>query len=447
MIATGMFPAHVFIGRFDLPVPLSMLLLAAAAVVAASFGLIYLLPPRPEKPEGSGVVMPRLLVILLQTLAVAYVAFLAVVGLFGRQETVLNAATLAFWVLTIPVLPLAHCLVGGVYEVANPFALVARLLSAGGSARKNPPKLLERLGYWPAVTQLFLLVWLELAFRVVPNSPFALGILVLAYASFQVAMGVMLGEGWYRGGELFQAVTSLASTVAPAALVRDRGFVRLRVGFRPDRFLPEGRGRDALITLWLAGVLADGVRATPVWRAVTDATQGFSDAMGAAGEVNLGDLTLDSAEIVFTWAAFALFFVTFSYLAATLSQRNVREVARAVAPSLVPIALAYLLAHNLSQLLIVAPLTWTARAADTATAAVLMQQNIAGVQPALVFGVQVGAIVLGHVVAVVMAHARINRLERDPNLAIRADLGWLAAMLIYTATSLWVLAQPITNSA
>jgi hypothetical protein len=27
-----------------------------------------------------------------------------------------------------------------------------------------------------------------------------------------------------------------------------------------------------------------------------------------------------------------------------------------------------------------------------------------------------------------------------------ADLGWLSAMLIYTATSLWILAMPITAS-
>lgn len=441
-----MFPAHVFIGRFDLPVPLSTLLLAAAAVVAASFGLIYLLPPRPEKPEARGVRVPRGVVMALQALAAVYVLFLVLVGVWGRQTTVLNAATIAFWVITIPVLPLAHCIVGGVYEVANPFALAARVLSAGKSARVKPPKILERLGYWPAVVQLFLLVWLELALRVVPNSPLALGLLALVYAAFQVAMGLFFGEGWYRGGDVFQAITSMASTIAPVAVVRDRGHVRLRIGFRAARRLPDGPGREALITLWLAGVLADGVRTTPIWRAVTDATQGFSDAMGAAGDINLGDLALDTVEIVFTWAAFLLFFIAFSYLAATLSRRLPREVARAVAPSLVPIALAYLLAHNLSQLLIVAPLAWAARDADTATAAVLIQQNIASVQPALVFGVQVAAIVLGHVVAVIMAHARINRLEPDPSLAIRADLGWLTAMLVYTATSLWVLAQPITNS-
>lgn len=438
--------AHVFIGRFDLPVPLSAILVGAAAVVAASFGLIYLLPRRPEKPERPGSIVSRPVVMALQASAWVYLAFLVGVGLFGRQTTVLNAAVIAFWVITIPALPLLHCIVGGVYEVANPFALAARLLSGGNTARMKPPRILERLGYWPAVAQLFLLVWFELALRVVPNSPRALAILTLLYIAFQVATGLCLGESWYRVGDVWQVITSLASTIAPLAVVRDEeGFVRLRTGFRPARFLPEGHGREALITLWLAGVLADGIRATPIWTAVTNATQNFSDTVGSAGTVNIGEVVVDTAEILFTWAAFSLFFIVFVYLAATLSRRRVAEVAKAVSPSLIPIALAYLLAHNLSQLLIVGPLIWTARDVDVNTAAALIQQNIAGVRLGLVFAIQVGAIVLGHVLAVVMAHARLSRLERDEGLAIRADLGWLAAMLIYNATSLWVLAQPITN--
>jgi hypothetical protein len=439
--------AHVFIGRFDLPVPLSGVLIGAAAVVAASFGLIYLLPPRPEKPETTGRLVPRPMVISLQVLAWLYIAFLVGVGIFGRQTTVLNGATIAFWVITIPLLPLVHCLVGGMYEVANPFALVARLLSGGNTARMAPRAILKRLGYWPAVAQMFILVWFELAFRVVPNSPLALGVLAIVYVGFQVAMGLFLGEGWYRGGDVFHAITSLASTLAPLALVRDQGFVRLRTGFRPARFLPEGRGREALITLWLAGVLADGVRATPIWQGVAKATQGFSDAMGQSGSVNLGDLALDTAEIVFTWLAFIAFFVVFTYLAAALSRRRFSAVAAVVSPSLIPIALAYLLAHNLSQLVILGPLVWTARNVDVNTVALQISQNVSAVRPGVIFAVQVSAIVLGHALAVIMAHARLTRVERDGTLALRADLGWLAAMLIYTATSLWILAQPITNQA
>jgi len=184
------------------------------------------------------------------------------------------------------------------------------MVTSGASARKPRDPRLNRLGYWPAVVMLFLLVWFELALRVVPASPRALGILTLVYALVQVGMGAWLGEGWYRGGDLFAAITALASTISPIAISRDEdGFVRLKLGFRPARFLPQGRGREALITLWLAGVLADGVRVTPIWRFVSDATAGFTSSMGQVGAVNLGDLLLDSSEIVATWMAFAAFFL------------------------------------------------------------------------------------------------------------------------------------------
>jgi hypothetical protein len=440
--------AHVFIGRFDLPVPLSTVLVAAMAVVAASFGLIYLLPPRAPAPERTGTRVPRAVVIALQTVAVLVVLYLVGAGIAGSQVTVLNGAVIMFWVLLIPLLPLAHCIVGGVYEVANPFALSARMVTSGASARKQRDPRLDRLGYWPAVVMLFVLVWFELALRAVPASPRALGILTLGYALFQVGMGAWLGEGWYRGGDVFAAITALASTIPPIATTRDEdGFVRLKLGFRPARFLPEGRGREALITLWLAGVLADGVRVTPIWRAVTSATQDFSASIGQVGTTDLGALLLDTTEIVATWIAFAAFFWAFAYLAARLVRRPLGETAKVVAPSLIPIALAYLLAHNLTQILVIGPLMFSATGTDLATAAFQLQRNAQGLNPAAIFFVQVSAIVLGHVIAVGMAHARLRDSEPDGNLALRADLGWLSAMLIYTATSLWVLAQPITNQA
>jgi hypothetical protein len=260
-------------------------------------------------------------------------------------------------------------------------------------------------------------------------------------------MGAWLGEGWYRGGEVFNAITTLASTISPVAMTRDEdGFVRLKLGFRPARFLPQGRGREALITLWLAGVLADGVRVTPIWRFVSATTASFTSSMAMVGAVNLGDLLLDSSEILATWLAFATFFWAFSYLVARLVRRPLAEVARIVAPSLIPIALAYLMAHNLTQVLVIGPLLFSAAGADSTAATLQLQRNARGLDPEAVFLVQVSAIVLGHVVAVVMAHARLRDNEPDGSLAVRADLGWLSAMLIYTATSLWVLAQPITNA-
>ncbi|GAC1333118.1 MAG: hypothetical protein NVSMB17_13140 [Candidatus Dormibacteria bacterium] len=242
-------------------------------------------------------------------------------------------------------------------------------------------------------------------------------------------------------------LTSLASSIAPVALHRDgKGFVRLRVGFDPARPVALGRGRQALITLWLAGVLADGVKQTPIWKAIAVAAPGSSDSVGAGGAFDPRDFSLDTAEIVFTWAAFALFFWAFTVLAAALSQRRATPLAAVVAPSLIPIALAYLLAHNLTQLLVVTPLAWSASGVSEAAMRFQIQDNIRHVMPAVIFFVQVTAIVVGHVVAVLMAHARLRQVEQDPSIAIRADLGWLMAMLVYTATSLWVIAQPIANT-
>ena len=100
---------------------------------------------------------------------------------------------------------------------------------------------------------------------------------------------------------------------------------------------------------------------------------------------------------------FGGFFGAFTYLVARLIRRPPGEVARIVSPSLIPIALAYLLAHNLTQILVIGPLMVSAAGADVGLATIQLQHNAAALNPEVVFFVQVGAIVLGHVVAVIMA--------------------------------------------
>ncbi len=486
---------HVPIGLYNLPVPLSAILLAAVVVVAASFVLIYLAPPklRPEA-DDAGKPVARWVIVAMTLVGLIYMALVIVVATYGRQGlAALNAASLLFWVWTIPLLPVAHCFVGGIYAVSNPFAFIARQLS-GGRHLANAADILRKLGYWPAVVMMFLLVLGEGISEIVQN-PAVLGASAWVYLCFQVVMGILLGDGWYRGGEVLHAITSLASTIAPVGLRRDRkGTVRLLTGFNPARFLPVGRGRVALITLWLSGVLADGVRATPIWRVlILPRTQPIFEQMGKFAGIDMGSASEITLEIIFTWIAFAIFFWVFVGLASLLSasagfedafaRDRLGHVATIVSPALIPIALAYLLAHNLTQILVVGPLIVTARDAAASQLGALTQDQIRRLSPGAVWWVQVGSIVLGHVVAVIMAHARLaqsieagqpvatalpeavpaaartrrsfpgelapvlivtQRRVNDP--VFRADLGWLSAMLIYTATSLWILAQPITAS-
>jgi len=461
----GLVPAHIPIGQYGLPVPLTQVLVGAVAVVAASFGLIYLRPPRrTDDDELAGRLIPAWVTTVLACSWAAYIVLVLGVATFGRQVAVLNAGALLFWVWTVPLLPLMHALLGGIYEVGNPFAFVAERIS-GGRRIANADYILSRLGYWPAVLVMFGLVWAESVPEIV-GSPLVLGQLGLLYIAIQVSAGVMLGRAWYRGGEVFEAITSLASTIAPAGLHRaSDGRVRISRGFRPGRFLPDGRGRQALITLWLAGVLADGIRATPVWQLAYAGQRTTIESLGQLLGVDVGNAAVITVEILVTWAAFAAFFWVFAALAARLSRRTLARTAGAVAPSLIPIALAYLLAHNLTQMAVVGPLVVTARDAGVSEIGRLVQETRRFVHPGPIWWTQVAAIVVGHVLAVVAAHAA---LSRDPAgtqapaasvgspgslrvavagraLTLRADLCWLVAMLIYTATSLWVLAQPITR--
>ena len=468
--------AHVPIGLYSLPVQLYIILVASAAVVGASFLLIRISPPQRRAATATGKPVPRALVGALIFASAAYLLFIALVATFGRQQlAALNAGALLFWVFTVPLVPIAHCLVGGMFEVINPFAWAARHLS-GGRHLVNADQVLERLGYWPAVVLLFVLVFGEGTPEIVQN-PAVIGYAVFIYSALQIAFGILFGERWYRGGEVFTAMTVLASSVAPVALYRDaHGTVRLAVGFDPQRFLPRARAREVLITLLLAGVLADGVRATPFWRVtVGPFAQSAFQNLGHFAGIDAGAAAEITLEVVVTWIAFGLFFWAFVAVASLVSRANdgdplsrdrLWRMSGVVGPSLIPIALAYLLAHNLTQLLVVGPLTVTARDASITQLGPLTQTQIRDISPSWVWWIQVLSIVAGHVVAVVMAHGRLTTaFDEDEvskahagmslrqltasarELAFRADLGWLSAMLLYTATSLWIIAQPITAAS
>jgi hypothetical protein len=144
-----------------------------------------------------------------------------------------------------------------------------------------------------------------------------------------------------------------------------------------------------------------------------------------------------------TWL---LFLAAFS-LAAALTRAlhdaahhppSMGAMAGVYASTLLPIAGGYLIAHYLT--LLVQGLIWLpgllADPLDTA-APPLDWMPVSGV-----WYLSVGAIVLGHVVAVVLAH-RIA-LRDAPSRPVLAGLPLVILMIGYTILSLWIIAAPIT---
>ena len=126
------------------------------------------------------------------------------------------------------------------------------------------------------------------------------------------------------------------------------------------------------------------------------------------------------------------------------------ELMTAFVFSLVPIALAYHLAHYLGFLLIQGQLLIPLASDPFGTGLDLFggadyTVNIAITNARFVWFFATTSIVAGHILAVYLAHLRAGAIYRDRRLALRSQLPMLALMVIYTWVSLWIISRPITE--
>jgi len=77
-------------------------------------------------------------------------------------------------------------------------------------------------------------------------------------------------------------------------------------------------------------------------------------------------------------------------------------------------------------------------------AVVNLKPSFALAQASTVWYAQVVLIVLGHVIAVYLSHLRAGERFRTAQRALLSQYPMLLLMVMYTMTSLWILAQPIT---
>ncbi len=122
------------------------------------------------------------------------------------------------------------------------------------------------------------------------------------------------------------------------------------------------------------------------------------------------------------------------------------QLAGRFAHSLVPIALAYVIAHYFSLLafrgqaliyLISDPLGQGNDLFGTANTAV----DYALVSATTVWYVQVGALVVGHVAGLILAHDRALVTFKDSREATQSQYWMLAVMIAFTSLGLWLLSS------
>ncbi|MDT7573028.1 MAG: hypothetical protein QOE05_3202, partial [Actinomycetota bacterium] len=337
--------AHAFGERYDLPIPLILFVLGGGLVVLASFALVLRHPTADDHAVGNDADRPLTRGWIGGALALLVTTALVYAGLTGSQELSDNILPTMFWLIVWVAVPIGCGLLGDFTRSINPFAMLARLTDNAAVrrlllARDTPLPWPRRVGWWPAAALYFLLASSELVFNQTATLPRVIATGLVVYALANLAAGLLFGAAWLERGEVFSV---LFATWGRLGWFRfgargPRGFTGgLRTPFEPTA------GRIAFVLLLLISVNFDGLLNTPRWD-VFERSHASGDSLEPfrlASFVALAVLT-------------AVVFGAFATASARAGRHGVGPVAAlaGLLPSMVPIAFAYLLAHNLQYVLV-----------------------------------------------------------------------------------------------
>lgn len=451
--------AHGVGGVRDLPVPLWLFFYGAAIVLVVSFVALAVLWRRPllEQADRGRPLPPGLQRILLSkhvrigagALSVALLVLVWAAALFGEPSAAENLApTFVFVVFWLGLVPLV-VLFGNVWSVLNPWRAVADAVAwlwARSGRSWTAAAYPARLGRWPAVAGLFAFTVFELAYSE-PSNPRAIALAIAVYSwATWLGMAAYGRSAWLANGEAFSVYFGLLARLAPFAVeLRDgRRQLVLRpplVGLAAPQAPP---GTLAFLAVMLGSVAFDGVSRTTWWLERRFSIEG-SLALESPGRAELASTAFNLAGLTTTVAL-----VAFAYLAAVGAARAVAGTRPALADaflgSLVPIALAYTVAHYFTLLLTQGQ--FAVRLASDPfgrgwdlLGTVDFQPDLALLTPNTVWYVQVAALVAGHVLGLLLAHDRAVALFRSAQTAVRTQYALLALMVLYTVGGLWLLSS------
>src|SRR6266508_4247557 len=202
------------------------------------------------------------------------------------------------------------------------------------------------------------------------------------------------------------------------------------------------------ILLMLSTVTFDGIMATPAWAWLEDILFNLLPGPGAARLIAAQTMGLIAFPVLFL----AVYLVVIRCVVLVSGAgRSVGALAPIFAFTLVPIAIAYHLAHYLSFLLIQGQLIIPLASDPFGVGWNLFgtagyRTNIGAVGARFAWLTAVIAIVAGHIIAVYLAHVLAMVALGGGARALRSQYPVTALMVGYTMVSLWILAQPIVES-
>ncbi|HVL64896.1 MAG TPA: hypothetical protein VM573_06965 [Actinomycetota bacterium] len=427
--ASPLLLAHGVGTVYESPIPVSYYLAGAAATVAFSF-LLRALGPREPRPFRMRPIAGKRAVdvgaAILKWGAFAALVLTVVSGVAVRGEGS-SLAVLLFWVAFVVGFTLLSSIVGGVWRAADPWATAEELYRLEDAETRD-----DRPPAWLGPLSLYLLFWFELVSGVAFEDAWVV-LAILLYSLYSLVARGRFGEA-YRDADPFAILFGFASRIAPLRLERDRVVAGSPVAAL-DEPAPMPLTLYASVFVLLGSTTLDNLRETVGW----------STAMRTLGLDAIPPMLVDSVAL----AAFgAAFYATFLMaMAVARGGASLDEAARRFGWSLIPIAIAYVLAHNAPLLMTGLPalvralgdplgLGWDLGGLSGAFSGFIAS-------PRAVWFIEIALIVGGHILGVLAAHRTALRLHPDHGIAVRSQYALTALMTAYTIATLWLLAQPL----
>lgn len=356
-----------------------------------------------------------------------YVCWAAVLGPDLLVNPTFGVVYVWLWVGIVPL----SLLFGPFFKAVSPSRTVHLVLSrtAGLDPDRGIAPFPQRLGYWAAAVGLFTFVWLELVY---PGNQY-LGPIRLWFALYFAATiigSLVWGTRWLERADPFEVYSTLLAHFSVWAR-RDDGVLVVRNPLANLATVTPAPGLVAVVSVLLGSTAFDSFRSSNSWLRFTQST---------SANVALLETGLLLA---------ACLVVGLTFTAATMMATGSPVVARrshpaALAHSLIPIIVGYMVAHYLTYfvetgqetlILMSDPLDTGANLLGTGTWQVNYWLSL---HPTFLASTKVLAIVTGHVLGVIAAHDRSLQLL-PARLRVTGQLPLLAAMTLYTFSGLYLL--------
>ena len=379
------------------------------------------------------------------TFGVCCLALVVYSGFAGSQDPAVNFSITFVFVTFWIGMPLISAIFGNVFAYLSPWGAIAEAIAKisgrSGAGLVYP----ERFGKWPAVGVLVVFGWLELiggGGSISLLTPRAVAICALAYTAWTFLGMYLFGiKTWNQRGEGFAVYFEMFSRLSLFA--REQG----SLGYR--RFLTGAAswltpaGSTMLVLVAIGITTYDGAQEGVLAGAIASTTEAFN---------GLGLTGLTSFRIAGTvWMAIVLGAVSALYFLGVKGMHTVKGspatevLARSFSHTLIPIALAYLVAHYFSLLVFQEQAQFTYLLSDPlgvgsdifGGADAAIDYGVIGVSA--VWYVQVASLLLGHIAGLALAHDRAIATYRDSQLAFRSQYWMLAVMIGFTCLGLFLL--------